>query len=151
MNTHLSHPNFQSFITTGRYTSHPKFVTTKKAADSYTWWLHYSLECFLQIPLPKFLVHHSSYFLSPVFLKKFHNCSPKMMIRYISGVLIVLCVLMSSVVDSRLMVDNLIRWPSDHPSIFESDDDSVGTRWAVLIAGSSGYWNYRHQVIFMFT
>ncbi|KMT17967.1 hypothetical protein BVRB_2g033130 [Beta vulgaris subsp. vulgaris] len=68
-----------------------------------------------------------------------------MMIRYTSGVLIVLCVLMSSVVDSRLMVDNLIRWPSDHPSIFESDDDSVGTRWAVLIAGSSGYWNYRHQ------
>ncbi|EPS65165.1 vacuolar processing enzyme-1b, partial [Genlisea aurea] len=27
----------------------------------------------------------------------------------------------------------------------ESEDDSVGTRWAVLVAGSSGYWNYRHQ------
>ncbi|GFP88062.1 vacuolar-processing enzyme [Phtheirospermum japonicum] len=26
-----------------------------------------------------------------------------------------------------------------------ADDDSVGTRWAVLLAGSSGYWNYRHQ------
>lgn len=24
-------------------------------------------------------------------------------------------------------------------------DESVGTRWAVLIAGSNGYWNYRHQ------
>ncbi|KAL8503991.1 hypothetical protein ACS0TY_022645 [Phlomoides rotata] len=24
-------------------------------------------------------------------------------------------------------------------------DDSVGTRWAVLLAGSNGYWNYRHQ------
>lgn len=30
-----------------------------------------------------------------------------------------------------------------------SDDDdaaAVGTRWAVLIAGSNGYYNYRHQV-----
>lgn len=25
-------------------------------------------------------------------------------------------------------------------------DDAVGTRWAVLVAGSSGYGNYRHQV-----
>ncbi|GAB4857040.1 hypothetical protein Ancab_014951 [Ancistrocladus abbreviatus] len=25
------------------------------------------------------------------------------------------------------------------------DDDVVGTRWAVLVAGSSGYGNYRHQ------
>ncbi|CAA0838401.1 Vacuolar-processing enzyme gamma-isozyme [Striga hermonthica] len=26
-----------------------------------------------------------------------------------------------------------------------ADGDSVGTRWAILLAGSSGYWNYRHQ------
>ena len=25
-------------------------------------------------------------------------------------------------------------------------EDEVGTRWAVLVAGSSGYGNYRHQV-----
>ncbi|XP_068647170.1 vacuolar-processing enzyme-like [Aristolochia californica] len=25
------------------------------------------------------------------------------------------------------------------------DEVSIGTRWAVLVAGSSGYWNYRHQ------
>ncbi|KAL3633519.1 hypothetical protein CASFOL_022281 [Castilleja foliolosa] len=25
------------------------------------------------------------------------------------------------------------------------DDESVGTRWAILLAGSTGYWNYRHQ------
>lgn len=25
-------------------------------------------------------------------------------------------------------------------------DDAVGTRWAVLVAGSNGYYNYRHQV-----
>ncbi|KAL6633885.1 hypothetical protein ACP70R_026556 [Stipagrostis hirtigluma subsp. patula] len=27
----------------------------------------------------------------------------------------------------------------------EEEDDAVGTRWAVLVAGSSGYGNYRHQ------
>jgi legumain len=26
-----------------------------------------------------------------------------------------------------------------------SEQDVVGTRWAVLIAGSNGYYNYRHQ------
>ena len=26
------------------------------------------------------------------------------------------------------------------------EEDEVGTRWAVLVAGSSGYGNYRHQV-----
>ncbi|CAN6441541.1 unnamed protein product [Victoria cruziana] len=42
---------------------------------------------------------------------------------------------------------DFLRLPSvfsgDLPSL--GDDDSLGTRWAVLIAGSSGYWNYRHQ------
>lgn len=28
----------------------------------------------------------------------------------------------------------------------EEEEDGVGTRWAVLVAGSSGYGNYRHQV-----
>ncbi|KAG8476125.1 hypothetical protein CXB51_032883 [Gossypium anomalum] len=27
----------------------------------------------------------------------------------------------------------------------EKDDQQLGTRWAVLVAGSSGYGNYRHQ------
>ncbi|KAM0888036.1 hypothetical protein ACQ4PT_028627 [Festuca glaucescens] len=27
----------------------------------------------------------------------------------------------------------------------EAEEDAVGTRWAVLVAGSSGYGNYRHQ------
>jgi legumain len=26
------------------------------------------------------------------------------------------------------------------------EEDEVGTKWAVLVAGSSGYGNYRHQV-----
>ncbi|XP_008797891.1 vacuolar-processing enzyme [Phoenix dactylifera] len=39
-----------------------------------------------------------------------------------------------------------IRLPSDREDQeFNGDDDAVGTRWAVLIAGSSGYGNYRHQ------
>jgi legumain len=28
----------------------------------------------------------------------------------------------------------------------EQEGDVVGTRWAVLIAGSKGFGNYRHQV-----
>ncbi|KAG2663470.1 hypothetical protein I3760_16G031000 [Carya illinoinensis] len=30
-------------------------------------------------------------------------------------------------------------------AVDDEDDDSSGIRWAVLIAGSNGYWNYRHQ------
>lgn len=49
-------------------------------------------------------------------------------------------------VDSRL--DPSLRLPSDREveRINGDEDDDVGTRWAVLIAGSSGYGNYRHQV-----
>lgn len=45
--------------------------------------------------------------------------------------------------------DGFIRMPVDKQHSFESkeeeDGDSIGTRWAVLLAGSSGYGNYRHQ------
>lgn len=36
--------------------------------------------------------------------------------------------------------ESLIRMPTDQ------DDDELGTQWAVLVAGSSGFGNYRHQV-----
>ncbi|NP_001401341.1 Vacuolar-processing enzyme beta-isozyme 1 [Zea mays] len=43
----------------------------------------------------------------------------------------------------------LIRMPtakgSDAASAPAAEDDEVGTRWAVLVAGSFGYGNYRHQ------
>ncbi|XP_021716668.1 vacuolar-processing enzyme-like [Chenopodium quinoa] len=76
-----------------------------------------------------------------------------MMLRYTGGVLFVVLLLSSSVVHSRLILDDLIRLPFDHSSVVDRvfgrgndiDDHSVGTRWAVLIAGSNGYWNYRHQ------
>ncbi|KAJ4712829.1 Vacuolar-processing enzyme [Melia azedarach] len=40
-----------------------------------------------------------------------------------------------------------IRLPSEReePAAAEEDSEEVGTRWAVLVAGSSGYGNYRHQ------
>jgi len=34
----------------------------------------------------------------------------------------------------------MIRMPTD-----DEEDDELGTRWAVLVAGSSGFGNYRHQ------
>uniref|UniRef100_A0A0D6QUT4 Legumain prodomain domain-containing protein n=1 Tax=Araucaria cunninghamii TaxID=56994 RepID=A0A0D6QUT4_ARACU len=40
---------------------------------------------------------------------------------------------------SRIHFDSKVRLPS------ESEDEFEGTKWAVLIAGSAGYSNYRHQ------
>lgn len=40
--------------------------------------------------------------------------------------------------------DSVIRLPGE--PVDEADSDEVGTRWAILVAGSSGYGNYRHQV-----
>ena len=56
----------------------------------------------------------------------------------------------------RNLPGDFLRLPSEALKFFRggasdaSDEDSVGTRWAVLIAGSNGYWNYRHQVIFCY-
>ncbi|XP_010429610.1 PREDICTED: vacuolar-processing enzyme alpha-isozyme [Camelina sativa] len=44
--------------------------------------------------------------------------------------------------------DNIIRLPSQASKFFRpptQENDDGSTRWAVLVAGSSGYWNYRHQ------
>lgn len=67
-----------------------------------------------------------------------------------SGVLLLLIALSASV-DSRDIPNDLIRLPSEASRFFrpDGDDAAVGTRWAVLIAGSNGYWNYRHQVIYL--
>lgn len=40
--------------------------------------------------------------------------------------------------------DSVIRLPGE--VVDDAEVDEVGTRWAVLVAGSSGYGNYRHQV-----
>jgi len=54
-----------------------------------------------------------------------------------------LLVLFAAVAGTRWQ--DFLRLPSESAS---EDDDAaaVGTRWAVLIAGSNGYYNYRHQV-----
>ncbi|XP_077210656.1 vacuolar-processing enzyme-like [Tasmannia lanceolata] len=56
----------------------------------------------------------------------------------------VFLVLLSSflLADCRNFFKDHLRLPSE----FSGDgDDDIGTRWAVLIAGSAGYGNYRHQ------
>lgn len=56
----------------------------------------------------------------------------------------------ATVAESR----GFIKLPSEITDFFHAgkeeisggdDDTVVGTRWAVLLAGSNGYWNYRHQ------
>ncbi|CAL9193441.1 unnamed protein product [Musa hybrid cultivar] len=44
-------------------------------------------------------------------------------------------------------IRNPIRLPSDRSADLRigRDDDAVGAKWAVLIAGSRGFYNYRHQ------
>ncbi|XP_010472621.1 PREDICTED: vacuolar-processing enzyme alpha-isozyme-like [Camelina sativa] len=59
-----------------------------------------------------------------------------------------LALFLISLVAAAASSDNIIRLPSQASKFFgpptqENDDGS--TRWAVLVAGSSGYWNYRHQ------
>lgn len=56
--------------------------------------------------------------------------------------------LCAAVASARPHLESAIRLPSERASAAEgeSDDSAVGTRWAVLIAGSNGYYNYRHQV-----
>ena len=39
-----------------------------------------------------------------------------------------------------------IRLPTEKDEPQDIDDQQLGTRWAVLVAGSAGYGNYRHQV-----
>ncbi|XP_030948088.1 vacuolar-processing enzyme-like [Quercus lobata] len=63
--------------------------------------------------------------------------------------------LSGSVSAGRDLVGDILRLPSEASRFFgrghgadvadDIDDDSSGTKWAVLIAGSNGYWNYRHQ------
>ncbi|KAH9303186.1 hypothetical protein KI387_014769 [Taxus chinensis] len=40
---------------------------------------------------------------------------------------------------------DVLRMPRAHTKHGGGEDDNIGTRWAVLIAGSNGYGNYRHQ------
>ncbi|KAA3457979.1 vacuolar-processing enzyme [Gossypium australe] len=63
------------------------------------------------------------------------------------GAILLLLSLTGIVSAGRDVTGDIIRLPSEAKKFFNGgDDDEVeGTRWAVLIAGSNGYWNYRHQ------
>ncbi|XP_010244352.1 PREDICTED: vacuolar-processing enzyme-like [Nelumbo nucifera] len=66
------------------------------------------------------------------------------MFRCTGGVCLLL-VLFAIVAESRNLDGDVLRLPSEFLRGGDNEDDSAGTRWAVLIAGSNGYWNYRHQ------
>ncbi|KVH91555.1 Peptidase C13, legumain [Cynara cardunculus var. scolymus] len=57
------------------------------------------------------------------------------------AILLLLALSIANVVHARFIADDFIQLPSEK----RDSDDLVGTRWAVLLAGSNGYWNYRHQ------
>ncbi|KAB2019821.1 hypothetical protein E1A91_D07G024500v1 [Gossypium mustelinum] len=63
------------------------------------------------------------------------------------GAILLLLSLTGIVSAGRDVTGDILRLPSEANKFFHGgDDDEVeGTRWAVLIAGSNGYWNYRHQ------
>jgi hypothetical protein len=58
------------------------------------------------------------------------------------ALLLAFCV--ASGLGRNLSWDDKIVMPTEAEE--EEDKGEQGTRWAVLIAGSAGYWNYRHQV-----
>uniref|UniRef100_A0A1D1YQ47 Vacuolar-processing enzyme n=1 Tax=Anthurium amnicola TaxID=1678845 RepID=A0A1D1YQ47_9ARAE len=57
--------------------------------------------------------------------------------------LFLLLPLLATAVDCRR--DPLLRLPTDREAAAGDGEEFTGTRWAVLVAGSSGYKNYRHQ------
>ncbi|XP_050363521.1 vacuolar-processing enzyme-like [Argentina anserina] len=72
------------------------------------------------------------------------------MTRLAAVLLLFLVSLSSSATSTRDLTGGVLRLPSETSRFFRPGDDqqgegTVGTRWAVLIAGSNGYWNYRHQ------
>ncbi|KAJ4959061.1 hypothetical protein NE237_026172 [Protea cynaroides] len=73
------------------------------------------------------------------------------MSRFVAGVFFLSLLLVSILsVDARNIGTDVLKLPSEVSEFIgrrgnNEDHDSVGTRWAVLIAGSNGYWNYRHQ------
>ncbi|XP_061374951.1 vacuolar-processing enzyme-like [Gastrolobium bilobum] len=63
-------------------------------------------------------------------------------------VLFLIATVIALVSGGRDPTGDVLRLPSEASRFFQapsSDDNNEGTRWAILIAGSNGYWNYRHQ------
>ncbi|KAJ1423458.1 Peptidase C13, legumain [Sesbania bispinosa] len=66
-----------------------------------------------------------------------------------TAILFLIATFVALVSGGRDITGDLLRLPSQASRFFQSpaaaDDNNEGTRWAILIAGSNGYWNYRHQ------
>ncbi|KAL6618650.1 hypothetical protein ACP70R_033789 [Stipagrostis hirtigluma subsp. patula] len=62
-------------------------------------------------------------------------------VRCLFLVIVQLLVMVAAVAGGRWQ--DFLRLPSEHSGA--GGEAAVGTRWAVLIAGSNGYYNYRHQ------
>ena len=77
------------------------------------------------------------------------------MTRLFAGLFFLLISFCGIAVGARDIVSDALRLPSEASRFFRpgkvnddnTDDDATGTRWAILLAGSNGYWNYRHQVL----
>ncbi|GMI97955.1 gamma vacuolar processing enzyme, asparaginyl endopeptidase 3, legumain gamma [Hibiscus trionum] len=69
------------------------------------------------------------------------------MTNLLTGVILLLLSIAGTVSAGRSFIGDVLGLPLDASRfLHRSDDDEVGaTKWAVLIAGSNGYWNYRHQ------
>ncbi|XP_024525527.1 vacuolar-processing enzyme beta-isozyme [Selaginella moellendorffii] len=57
------------------------------------------------------------------------------------------CVLWLLILAQQACAARKFEWKRDSSASdeFLEDQSARGTRWAVLLAGSAGYWNYRHQ------
>ncbi|KAL1211003.1 Vacuolar-processing enzyme beta-isozyme [Cardamine amara subsp. amara] len=64
---------------------------------------------------------------------------------YLRPALLLLLLLLLVRAESRGGFEPKILMPTEKAKPADQDEDSTGTRWAVLVAGSSGYGNYRHQ------
>lgn len=63
-------------------------------------------------------------------------------------ILFLIATVISAVSGGRDLTGDVLRLPSEGGSrFFQVPASEEGTRWAILIAGSNGYWNYRHQVL----
>ncbi|RZB68284.1 Vacuolar-processing enzyme isoform D [Glycine soja] len=71
----------------------------------------------------------------------FPSLLSKMPTFFLPTLLLLLIAFATSVSGRRDLVGDFLRLPSET----DNDDNFKGTRWAVLLAGSNGYWNYRHQ------
>ncbi|KAK4363496.1 hypothetical protein RND71_018737 [Anisodus tanguticus] len=64
------------------------------------------------------------------------------MMIHVAGIFFIVGLSVIAAVEGR----NVLKLPSEASRFFDNAvNDSVGARWAVLLARSSGYWNYRHQ------